>query len=92
MTSDEEQKYLEEKQRRLQEIQYGTVNTAMMCPHCKVTGNVHTKSVTQKKGISGAKATASILTGGLSLLAVGLSRKEDTTQAHCDNCNNTWHY
>lgn len=29
-------------------------------------------------------------TGGLSLLAVGLSRKENHTQARCMNCGSTW--
>jgi hypothetical protein len=97
MTPDEKQKYLEEKKCRLaeanqrnQEIQYGSINAAMMCPHCQTDGKIRTKHIMQKKGVSGGKATAAVLTGGLSLLAVGLSRKEGTTQAHCDNCNNTW--
>lgn len=97
MTPDEKQKYLEEKQCRLaeanqrnQEIQYGSINAAMMCPHCQTNGKIRTKHITQKKGISGGKAVATVLTGGLSLIAVGLSRKEGATQAHCDNCNNTW--
>lgn len=71
---------------------YGTTNTAMMCPHCNAVGKIRTKNVKQKKGVSGGKATAAVLTGGLSLLAVGLSRKEGATQAHCDNCQNTWFF
>jgi hypothetical protein len=46
--------------------------------------------VSRKAGISGGKATGAILTGGLSLLATGLSRKERLTEAHCDNCGSTW--
>ncbi|MDP1666758.1 MAG: hypothetical protein Q8L79_16745 [Methylobacter sp.] len=79
----------EENQRKL-EIEYGAINTAIICPHCQTKGKVHAKYVKLKKGLSGAKATGAILTGGLSILAVGLSRKEDNTQAHCDNCNSTW--
>ncbi|MEQ1560656.1 MAG: hypothetical protein ABL933_17175 [Methyloglobulus sp.] len=73
-----------------QEGEYGLINKTMMCPHCQTNGKIRTKHITQKKGISGGKAVATILTGGLSLIAVGLSRKEEATQAHCDNCNNTW--
>jgi len=69
---------------------HGPRNSAMICPHCQEKGNVHTKQLTQKKGVSGAKATGAILTGGVSLLATGLSRKEQNTQAHCTNCNSTW--
>lgn len=68
----------------------GPANPALVCPHCQTKGSVHTKSVRQKKGVSGGKATAAIFTGGLSLLATGLSRKERVTQAHCDACNSTW--
>lgn len=70
--------------------QYGQINPVMVCPHCQTTGLIRTINITHKAGVSGAKATASILTGGLSLLVVGLSRKEEATQAHCDSCNNTW--
>ena len=46
----------------------------------------------RKMGISGAKATGALLTGGLSLLFTGLSREEEFTQAHCLTCNSTWHF
>jgi hypothetical protein len=74
------------------EMAFGQLNPHMNCPHCNTSGNVRTKSITQKKGVSGGKAVAGILTGGVSLLAVGLSRKEDSTQAHCQRCNNTWQF
>ena len=69
-----------------------STNPALVCPHCQTKGFVHIKSVKRKKGISGAKATGALLTGGLSMLATGLSRKEAMTQAHCDNCNSTWDF
>jgi hypothetical protein len=73
-----------------EEMLHGPINPHMACPHCNSTGLVRTKSVTQKKGISGGKATAAVLTGGLSMLATGLSRKENNTQAYCGKCHNTW--
>ena len=33
-----------------------------------------------------------MLTGGRSLLVTGLSREEMATQAHCENCKNTWDF
>lgn len=62
------------------------------CPHCKETGFVSVSKSSKKMGVSGSKATAAFLTSGLSLLAVGLSRKETVTVAHCYNCNSEWHY
>lgn len=70
--------------------QFGSLNPTMFCPHCQTKGRIRTKVITQKKGVSGSKATAAVITGGLSVLAVGLSRKEASTQAHCENCSNTW--
>lgn len=60
------------------------------CPHCNTTGFVYAKTLTVKKGISGGKATGAILTGGLSILATGLSRKEERTKLHCKKCDMTW--
>jgi len=71
---------------------HGPANGQMICPHCQVRGKVHTKKVTQKKGVSGGKATGAILTGGVSLLATGLSRKENATEAFCRNCSSIWHF
>ena len=71
---------------------YGALNPQMICPHCNTSGKIRTKPMTQKKGVSGGKATAAVLTGGISLLATGLSRKESSTQAHCTNCSNTWFF
>jgi hypothetical protein len=70
----------------------GDKNPALLCPHCNTKGKVSTRTIKAKKGISGAKATGAILTGGLSVLAVGLSRKENTTQAHCSNCGMRWNF
>ena len=64
----------------------------MVCPHCQTKGKVATQQVRLKKGISGGKATGAILTGGVSLLATGLSRKEDATEAKCSNCGSVWHF
>ena len=69
---------------------HGSLNPWMICPHCQTKGTVRTRDVKKKKGISGAKATAALMTGGWSLFATGLSRKEKLTQAHCENCGSDW--
>lgn len=85
-TSPEERKDMSDRSA------YGQTNPKLLCPHCNTVGQVRTKFATHKKGISGAKATGALLTGGLSILATGLSRKEGATEAHCINCNSTWHF
>lgn len=72
--------------------QWGSLNKHIICPHCQTQGKVRTKEVDKKVGISGGKATAAILTGGVSLLATGLSRKSKMTQAHCCHCKSTWFF
>lgn len=72
--------------------EWGSLNGEMICPHCRNKGQVRSKPVVRSKGISGSKATAAMLTGGLSVFATGLSRKENQTQAHCCACNNTWEF
>jgi hypothetical protein len=71
-------------------LKWGPLNAELVCPHCTLRGHVRTKEVYRKSGISGAKATGALLTGGLSVLATGLSRKDRVTQAHCMNCGSTW--
>lgn len=62
----------------------------LICPHCQTRGQVTVRAVTQKKGVSGGKATGAILTGGVSMLATGLSRKEHVRQMTCGNCGTIW--
>lgn len=76
----------------MMECAYGRINPVIICPHCQSQGTVRTKQEKRKSGISGGKATAGILTGGASLLATGLSRKQQVTKAHCDNCQMTWDF
>ncbi|HNX37583.1 MAG TPA: hypothetical protein PKI15_04420 [Candidatus Cloacimonadota bacterium] len=80
----------EERLNYLSEKEFGPLNEAMVCPHCQAKGKIRTMQVVKKAGISGGKATAAVLTGGVSLVATGLSRKDGMTQAHCDECQNTW--
>lgn len=70
--------------------QRGAVKGKMICPHCQTAGTVRTKRAKVKSGVSGGKATGAILTGGVSLLATGLSRKQQVTQASCSNCGAEW--
>jgi hypothetical protein len=62
----------------------------LFCPHCQQFGHVTTEPTTVKKGISGGKATAALLTGGVTMLATGLSQEEVVTRATCANCGSTW--
>ena len=71
---------------------HGAASAQHVCPHCQTRGKVMTKPISRKAGVSGGKATGALLTGGVSLLATGLSRKESVTEAHCKNCGSTWHY
>ena len=71
---------------------HGSLNKHMICPHCQNKGAVRTKRVQRKRGISGGKATGALLTGGLSLLATGLSRKQTVTEAWCGTCKSTWEF
>ena len=83
-TKQEEKKALEKEQLK------SLVNPEIMCPHCQTKGQVITMDLETKKGISGGKVTGAILTGGWSILATGLSRKEQNTHARCLNCNVKW--
>jgi hypothetical protein len=67
-------------------------DAAIVCPMCQERGHVRTKSVKRKKGVSGAKATGAVITGGFSVLATGLSRKEKMTNARCSNCGSQWDF
>ena len=90
MSPEEREQYKQKKLDASDRLSYGPVSPQMICPHCQTKGKVRTKEIEKKAGVSGGKATAAILTGGISLLATGLSRKEDLTQAHCGNCTSTW--
>lgn len=67
-------------------------NSQMICPHCHAQGQVSTSTIKRKQGISGGKATGAFLTLGWSLLATGLSRKVESTQARCANCGAVWNF
>jgi len=64
----------------------------MICPYCQTKGTVTTQNVKRKAGISGGKATAAILTCGISMLGTGLSRKQSMTEARCSHCGAVWSY
>lgn len=92
MSPSEREQYLAKKQDVRDSMTYGQINGAMICPHCGYKGKIRTKQIDRKKGISGGKATAAVLTGGVSVLATGLSRKERMTRAYCGNCKNAWDF
>lgn len=69
-----------------------TAAPKVICPRCHEVGDVSSRLEDRKSGISGGKATAAILTLGLSLLVVGLSRKTLVEHAQCDNCESVWDF
>jgi transcription elongation factor Elf1 len=72
------------------EANRGPINPKIECPQCHNVGAVAVRSAKQKVGVSGGKATGAVLTGGVSLIATGLSRKQRVSQAHCGNCGSDW--
>ena len=92
MSPAERSAHVKKQQERAASVAWGPRNRELLCPHCQRPGDVRTKNLKVKKGISGGKATAAVLTGGVSLVATGLSRKEKTTQARCGNCGSTWQF
>lgn len=62
----------------------------VICPHCHNRGGVTWQEVKRKQGISGAKATGAVLTGGLSVVATGLSRKGYVRACFCRFCGMKW--
>lgn len=62
----------------------------IVCPHCQVPGQVTRTLVQRKRGVSGGKATGALITGGASMLATGLSRKQQYTHMDCGNCGTGW--
>ena len=81
-----------EREQQIKEQIKASLDSQIVCAQCHSKGNVTTRKATLKKGISGGKATGAILTGGLSLLGTGLSRKEDATEAKCSNCGSVWNF
>ena len=76
----------------LQQEKQRAAEINIICPHCRTKGSVTTQQVKKKVGISGGKATAAVMTCGLSMFATGLSRKNQVTQADCSNCGSTWYF
>ena len=68
------------------------MDSKIICPQCQERGYVTTNKVLQKTGIDGGKATAALFTGGLSMLATGLSNEVKRTEATCSNCGSTWRF
>lgn len=67
-------------------------NPHMVCPHCQARGTVTVTRVTRKQGVSGGKATGALFTGGVSMLATGLSRKQQMNHGLCSNCHVQWDF
>lgn len=62
----------------------------IVCPHCRAQGTVKVSQVRRKQGLSGGKVTGAVFTGGVSMLATGLSRKTAVNHMRCLNCRVQW--
>jgi hypothetical protein len=63
----------------------------IICQYCQQAGGVTVRNIQQKQGVSGGKATSALLTGGVSLFAVGLSKKGMVNELTCSKCSMKWH-
>ena len=68
----------------------GNIKSKIVCPYCNALGCVGLKKVERKSGLHGGKATVGLFTGGLSLLATGLSRKMPSLEYKCYSCGAKW--
>jgi hypothetical protein len=75
LTPAELQRDLEERLASLRTYEYGSLNPALRCPYCRKKGKIRIKRVERKQEGSGVKATEAILTGGKSILASDVSRR-----------------
>lgn len=92
MSPDEHAAHVAQQKRTQADLTWGPRNPQLVCPHCQTRGEVRIKSKKVKKGVSGGKATAALITLGTSVLVTGLSRKEGVTQAYCEKCGSTWRF
>lgn len=75
---------------KAKQVELQRQQSEIVCPHCQTKGQVTARVGTAKRGVSGGKATGALLTGGTSLFATGLSRKQVVTQMFCGNCGTSW--
>jgi hypothetical protein len=68
------------------------MDAKIICPQCREKGWVTTRPIQERAGIDGGKATAALLTGGLSILGTGLSNVVARTEASCGNCGSSWRF
>jgi hypothetical protein len=73
-------------------IAFGPLNPKVICSSCGERGKVRVKRERVKAGLSGGKAAGALLTGGLSLLATGLSRHVTVNKAHCGSCDSFYQF
>ena len=63
---------------------------AIVCVHCQSAGHIQVKQAKVKDGVSGGKLTAALLTGGITMLATGLSQTKNRTTMFCGKCSMEW--
>jgi transcription elongation factor Elf1 len=83
---------VQERLEKYAAITMGELRPQIVCQLCGERGQVRTKQVKRKTGVHGGKATAALLTGGLSMLATGLSGKQMVTEATCGSCESKYQF
>jgi len=67
-----------------------SVNEEMICQHCQQKGSVSVSRIKAKTGMSTFKILLAFITAGISILFMGLARKESRNKATCLNCKTNW--
>ena len=67
-----------------------SVNSEIICQHCQQKGSVSISKIKAKTGMSTFKILMAFVTVGISILFVGLARKESKNKATCLNCKTSW--
>jgi len=76
--------------KQVYEARYGVLNDKIKCNYCENVGSVRFRRVQTKKGFSTGKATAAVLTAGISVIATGLAKKGGASKLYCENCKMEW--
>lgn len=61
------------------------------CQHCGAAQTATRRLVDNNQGISGGKAAAGLLTGGMSLFVAGINRYAKVNEFKCRACGTKWH-
>ena len=67
-------------------LKHTPVNPEIVCPMCGEKGGVRAHRRKAKKGFSTGKIMGGLFTGGISLLATGIAKKDWIYKCYCEKC------